>query len=208
MRDCLFLVADKNIEAMIIGFLSAPKFHLKLGCHHFQFDPKHDLRVAHGKNDPGIYTVANQLLQPYCKTHQHVIVILDAAWSGSPGSDCIIEQVNNHCISAGWSVENCCTIVIDPELENWIWQNNNHVCQALGSTESYDILKANLVAQGFWLNQQSKPHQPKEAVEYILRKNKIPRSSALYKNIAAQVTTKTCTDTAFLRLKNTLIRWF
>ena len=107
MRDCLFLVAEKNIEAMILGFLSAPQFHLKLGCNSFKFDSKHDLRVAHGKNDPGIYTVANELLQPYCKTHRHVVVILDADWSGSPGAINIAQQVQHHCKVAGWADENC-----------------------------------------------------------------------------------------------------
>lgn len=67
---------------MISGFLSTDNFHLKIGCNYFKFEQKHDLRVAHGKNDPGIYTIANELLQPYYKTHQRVIVILDAAWNG------------------------------------------------------------------------------------------------------------------------------
>lgn len=208
MRDCLFLVADKNIEAMVAGFLSTDNFHLKLGCNHFKFEQKHDLRVAHGKNDPGIYTMANELLKPYCKTHRRVIVILDAAWNGSPGAIKINNQVENHCRNAGWNDDNHCVIVIDPELENWIWQNNINVCKELGLIDSYEILKTELVTHKFWLSEQSKPNQPKEAVEYVLKKNRIPRSSALYKNIAIKVTTKTCTDAAFLKLKNTLIQWF
>ncbi len=202
------MVADKNIEAMILGFLLSPKFHLKIGCNSFQFDSKHDLRVAHGKNDPGIFTIAKELLQPYCKTHRHVIVILDAEWSGSPGSIKIAQQVNNHCINAGWSENNCCVIVIDPELENWIWQNNIHVCHELGANNSYLLLQEELIDKEFWVAGQPKPNRPKEAVEYVLRKNKIPRSSALYKNIASQITSKTCTDAAFVNLKNTLIQWF
>lgn len=208
MRDCLFLVADKSIEAMIAGFLSSDNFHLKIGCNYFKFEQKHDLRVAHGKNDPGIYTIANELLQPYYKTHRRVIVILDAAWNGSPGAIKINEQVKNHCRNAGWNDDNHCVIVIDPELENWIWQNNINVCKELGSKDSYETLKAELVTHKFWLREHSKPNQPKEAVEYILKKNRIPVSAALYKNIAMKVTTKNCTDAAFLKLKTTLIQWF
>ena len=50
MRDALFLVADKNMEAMIKGFFSRSGFHRALGCGSFLFDARQDLVVAHGLN--------------------------------------------------------------------------------------------------------------------------------------------------------------
>ena len=47
----------------------------------------------------------NDLRKSYCKTHQHIIVILDPAWSGSPGAEPIAQQVKHHCISAGWTTQ-------------------------------------------------------------------------------------------------------
>lgn len=40
MRDALFLVADKNMEAMIKGFFSRSGFHRALGCGSFLFDAR------------------------------------------------------------------------------------------------------------------------------------------------------------------------
>jgi len=208
MRDCLFLVADKNMEGMLKGFFSRDAFHRAMGCGHFAFDSRQDLLVAHGQNDPGLYTRANEFLQPYANTHRHAVVIVDAEWSGSPGKDGILKRLNQHLLSAGWLADNGCAVVIDPELENWVWQDSPHVCSALGSDMSFAALRAGLEAKGFWQPNEAKPDRPKEAVEWALRQSRKGRSSAIYQQLATWVTAKGCTDQAFHALRNALLRWF
>lgn len=207
-RDCLFFVADKNIEAIVAGCLERPHAHTRLGCRAFQFNTSLDLKVAHGQNDCGIYKIANALLQPYASSHHRVVVILDSAWNGTPGANAIKQAVEAHCVNAGWLPNTSCAIVIDPELENWVWQDNAHVLRALSSELSYNKLRQELVSKLFWREGESKPHQPKEAVEFVLRQNRVPRSSALYKKLASQVSSDGCIDEAFLNLKTTLRTWF
>ena len=153
MRDCLFLVADKNMEGMLKGFFSRDAFHQSLGCGSFDFDPRQDLVVAHGLNDPGLYTRANELLQPFSRTHQHAVVIVDAEWDGSPGEDAISKRLDEHLTSAGWLADCGCAVVIAPELENWIWQDSPHVCSALGFNGAFAVLRTDLENQGFWTDE-------------------------------------------------------
>ncbi len=208
MRDCLFLVADKNMEGMLKGFFSREGFHRALGCGRFDFNPREDLKVAHGQNDPGLYTKANEFLQPYASSHRHAVVVVDAEWSGSPGEDAISQRLNEHLANAGWSDDNGCAVVIAPELENWVWQDSPHVCSALGSDKAFAALRAELQVKGFWQPNEVKPDRPKEAVEWVLRQSKKGRSSAIYQQLATRVTARGCTDHAFHTLRDALLRWF
>lgn len=208
MRDCLFLVADKNMEGLLKGFFSREGFHQSLRCSPFQFHARQDLVVAHGQNDSGLYSRADELLGGYHKTHRHAVIILDAEWDGSPGAQCITEKLKCHLENAGWQDETGCAVVIDPELENWVWQDNPHVCTALGYHGSFAELRSCLANKGFWMADESKPKHPKEAVEWILRSARRPRSSSIYQQLAGQVSVKRCTDGAFQALLAALRRWF
>ena len=207
MRDCLFLVADKTMGGMVRGFLSRENFHLSLNCGPFEFDPKQDLLVANGLNDPGLYNRANELLKGYRKSYRHAVVILDADWDGSPGTLDILTRLRSHLEDAGWNRNEACAVVIDPELENWVWQDSRHVCAAVGY-ESFDRLRVDLEGQGFWLPGQNKPLRPKEAFEWTLRKTGKPLSSSIYQQMAAKVSIKGCKDEAFIDLITALRSWF
>lgn len=208
MRDCLFLVADKNMEGMLKGFFSRDAFHRAMGCGHFDFDLRQDLLVAHGQNDPGLYTRANEFLQPYASTHRHAVIIVDAEWGGSPGEDAISKRLNQHLLNAGWLDESGCAVVIAPELENWVWQESPHVCSVLGYDGTFVALRTRLENEGFWQPTKAKPDRPKEAVEWTLRQSKKARSSAIYQKLATRITARGCTDPAFHTLRNALLRWF
>lgn len=208
MRDCLFLVADKNMEGLLKGFLLRENFHLTLGCAPFRFDARQDLLVAHGQNDSGLYTRANELLGSYQKTHRHAVVMVDAEWDGSPGGIAIHERMIQHFNHAGWPNDAVCAVVIEPELENWLWQDTPHVCAALGYPGPFANLRCELEEFGFWPKSAGKPKRPKEAVEYMLRRAHKPRSSSIYQELAAQVSIKRCTDNSFHALLSALRRWF
>lgn len=208
VRDCLFLVADKNMEGMLKGYLSRPGIHAAFGCNQFSFDARRDILVAHGQNDPGLYTRAREFLQPHARSYRHATVLIDEAWDGSPGAPEIERRLIEHLVEAGWPQESGCAVVIAPELENWIWQDSPHVCSHFGFDGNFAELRRQLERKGFWLPGEPKPHRPKEAVEEVLRLNRIPRSSAIYRDLAASVGTAGCTDKAFLKLRDSMRKWF
>ena len=206
-RDCIFLLADKNIRATFEGFFSRQGFHHSIGCGSIEIDLMRDLIVAAGDNDPGIFTRAHELLGPFLSTHRHAVVVLDAQWDGSPGAAGIRTHIESLLFANGWGTKQCAVIVIEPELENWIWQRSIHVARGIGF-DSIENMFTDADLQRAWPDGQYKPSYPKETLEAILRKNRIPRSSAIYKNITAQVSVSDCCDSAFLQLAGKLREWF
>jgi hypothetical protein len=134
-------------------------------------------------------------------------VVLDAQWEGSPGTQIITEQLSSRILLTGWLKENFQVIVIDPELENWIWQRNENLAQFL-RFENKNKLAEDPDVQRNWPQEKPKPEYPKELLETVLRKHNIRRSSALYRQITSKVSIKGCQDSAFLLLRDTLQRWF
>ena len=207
MRDCVFFVADKNMQATFEGYLTRDNFCRSLGCGEFSFDPREDLRVAAGDNDPGLFTRGHELLRPFVASHSHAVVILDAAWEGAPEADSIEKNMSENIQATGWKAANSKVIVIEPELENWIWQRNDNVAQGLGFEDNTAMFEDDDF-RAAWPKGQEKPHEPKELLEKLLRKKHIPRSSFIYKKITSRVSVQGCKDKSFLELRETLKTWF
>jgi hypothetical protein len=207
MRDCVFLVADKNMEAAFMGFLGRSQFHQSLGCGVFEFDENQDLLVS-GEHDPGVYTRAHELLRSYQKTHHHAVVALDEAWDGAPKAQRIEQKIRQDLELSGWEAEQVEVIVICPELEAWVCHDSPMVEEVLGCKKLNIGLKSYLVAEKLWEAAEAKPSDPKTGIEKILKLARMPRSSALYRRITAQISVKRCIDPAFVQLQAALQRWF
>lgn len=206
MRDCIFLLADSNMQAAFTGFLTRDKFHLSLGIRKFDFDPKHDI-IVHKERDPGVYKSAHQELDRYQNDYQYAVIVLDKEWKNSPGVKKTQEHINKNMISTGWDKNRFVVIVIDPELEAWILQDNPHVVEVLGFKQELS-LKQWLNNKGLWDDLSSKCPDPKAAIEAIAKISKTPRSSAIYQKITSKISVKNCIDPAFTLLCETLRRWF
>ena len=108
----------------------------------------------------------------------------------------------------GWE-ERAAVIVIDPELENWVWSDSPKLAAELGWTDQPMVLRAWLRQNNFLDHEDSiKPKRPKEAMDAVLKEMKKPRSSAIYFAIANAVNFRHCQDASFLKLKETLQSWF
>src|SRR5215211_7418664 len=107
MRDVVFLVADATMQQMLQGYFARPQFHRGLGCGEFQVDGRlnHDVFVAAGQSDSGLYARADELLRPHCATHHRAVVLLDADWDGSPGPTAIVNDVTT-LVRRVWASDN------------------------------------------------------------------------------------------------------
>lgn len=206
MRDCIFLLADKNMEAAFTGFLTRDGFDLSLGTRRFAFDQTQDIIVESG-SDPGVFQRAHELLRLYLHTHRFAVIVLDHAWDGSPDVEVIEQTMKGNMLSSGWHADRVVVIVIDPELETWLWQDSPHVATALRFTQHLS-LRQWLESQGLWDTTAAKPSDPKRAVEVTLRVSRTPRSSAIYRQITHRISVQACSDPAFIKLRATLRQWF
>jgi hypothetical protein len=189
------------MEQMLLGFLCRAQCHKSLGCGPFAFDPREDVVVASTK-DPGVFNAARELLRPYENLHQRSVVILDNAWEGSPGAEAIRTRVADS-LKVGW--DQFVVIVIDPELEAWVWQDNPHVAEALKCrADIRDVLRRS----GHWPDGVRKPTDPKAALEYLRRRHGADWSSAAFRRLAGRISVSGCVDPAFVELRDTLRSWF
>lgn len=116
-------------------------------------------------------------------------------------------KIEDNLSRTGWK-DRSAAIVIDPELEVWVWSDSPVVEKQLKWSSRYPGLRDWLVSKGFLRADATKPSRPKEAVEAVLREVRLPRSSSLYRALAERVSLAKCTDRAFEKLRSTLQRWF
>ena len=199
--DLLCLVADKNMEAAVSGLLSRPR---ALGIR-----PIARELIIHPEHDSGCFHKGVEFLRGLRSRTQHALVLLDLAWQGVPAESAseLEGQLETNLARAGmkdWAR----VVVIEPELEAWIFGRSPHIPTALGWSESSKGLRSALTADGLWPAEDHKPPDPKAAMEWALRRAAIPRSSSIYRQLAAKVGTKKCTDRAFVRFRGLLQDWF
>jgi hypothetical protein len=201
MSDLIILVPDKNIEATVKGILSR---HQSLGIR--QVDHKIYLHPA---RDPGCFGQGHEFLRSFTRLFSRALILFDR--DGCGREDCSREEletlVEGRLQSSGWG-DRARAVVLDPEVEIWVWSDSAHVPVALGCKEDLPTVRRWLIDQRLWAEGRSKPDDPKGAMEAILRISGRPRSSAIYENLARKVSLQRCHDSAFLKLRETLVAWF
>lgn len=206
MRPLGFLVADKNMEASLRGLFGRSGWHQSVGCGFVDIAPS-DVRVASGLADPGLYAHGAELLRAQAGIYERIVVMVDAEWEGSPGAIRIKERIRDHILNAGWPADSGLALVVEPEVDVWLWTRTDHTARALGWAD-WRTLEAALEARSLWLPTSTKPLRPKEAAEWALREKKKARSSIVYERFASNVGLGRCIDPAFLELRATLRKWF
>ena len=106
----------------------------------------------------------------------------------------------------GWAQDRCSVIVIDPELEIWLWQDNANVAQAIGFTGP--SLRQHLQQVGKWPVGAAKPLDPKKTIQRFITGHKGLNTKVIYSRIARSVSVAGCTDLAFQSFAGTLRGWF
>lgn len=111
--DLVALVADKHQEHVLDVLLDKRRDSLGLRPISFKVH-------RHPRRDPGVYRGAQAFLAPLRRIYRFALVLLDAQFSGSPGSADKIEQAIQGRLDAGTWRNRSRVIAIDPELEAWV----------------------------------------------------------------------------------------
>ncbi|MFA0782245.1 methylation-associated defense system protein MAD4 [Fervidibacter sacchari] len=199
MKDLVVLVADKDMEAGIRTLLE--KRYDALGIRRVEADV-----FVHPEHDPGVFHKAHVFLRQYSNQYRYALVMFDHEGCGQenrPASQLESEVKERLEREAGWRGR-CEVIVIEPELEVWVWSKSPHVAGALGLTAE----EMEQILNRFERNRLGKPKFPKEAMNACLRQSKIPRSSSIYAELAGKVSLKSCSEPSFEKFRDTLKRWF
>lgn len=201
LRDLVVLSADKNMKFTVDGLLSR---YQSLGIR-----PITTKFYIHPESDPGCFRRADVFLRPFTRHFRHAIVIFDRDGCGE--HTLTREELEHHVEEklsrSGWD-DRASALVIDPELENWVWSDSPEIDLVLGWGGRKPGLRQWLVKQGLMSSSHSKPPHPKNAMEEALRFVRKPRSSAIYLQLAQRVSFNRCVDPTFTRLKEMLASWF
>jgi hypothetical protein len=198
VADLVVLAADKNMEFLLRAGFERPEA--------LRIQPI-DVRIqVHPFSDGGVRTSGATVLSHLSRQYDHAIMILDFEGSGATGSAIDLESKLDAQLARSWQ-DRAKAIVIEPELESWVWGSDNALKQVLRWHEETDIRKW-LTENDFSFSDDGKPERPKEAFESVLRQLKRPRSSALYRRVGSSISLEKCTDTAFRRLGDQLRTWY
>jgi len=198
MKDLVLLVPDKNTQFALQGGLGRPQ---ALEIQPLEFE----IRVHPGR-DGGVRTSGAQVLALERTRFRHALMLMDIEGSGADTGASELEARLDSALGLRWG-KDAKAIVIDPEVDVWMWGSDNLIQQVIGWVEEVGI-RSWLVDQGFDFLRNEKPVRPKEALERLLREVSLARSSALYQQIASRISLRNCTDAAFQRMAGQLRLWF
>ena len=159
MKDLALLVADKNMDFAMRGILTR---NMSLGIRVISFETE-----IHPGRDGGVRTTGPETLALLKDQFYHGMIMLD--WEGS-GSDAdrasILERELDSRLSRSWG-DRAKAIVIEPELDAWVWGADNAMGGVLGWSEALGIRRW-LTARGYRFDREKKPLRPKEALEELM----------------------------------------
>jgi hypothetical protein len=200
-KDLVVLAADGQMEFAAKGLLSRGD---SLGFRNLSVDIH-----VHPDKDPGCLLRGHDFLRPFCRQYRHAVVMLDREGCGREDSsrEVLESELEKRLYSSGWG-DRAAAVVLDPELEAWVWSDSPQVDIVLGWADRTPRLVEWLRAEGYSQSGQPKPHRPKEAMERALRLARKGRSSAIFLQLAQRVSVNRCTDPSFLKFKAILQKWY
>jgi hypothetical protein len=200
MKSLLALCADKKIEATIEGLLQRPE---ALGIGQVEFEI-----MVHPQRDPGCYHQAAAFLRPLRRSFEHAVVVFDRAWEGAPSqcSAALAAKVSRD-LQDDWNGA-ADVVVIEPELEAWVWSDSPHVEEVLGWKNRAPGLRVWLQTEGLLRQGEVKPSDPKTAVERAIKMSGKRWTAGTCKSLSSKVGLARCQDISFSRLKTVLQGWF
>jgi hypothetical protein len=200
MKDLVVVVADHNTEQAISALLQRNK---ALQIRAIDFDI-----FVHPERDPGVLQRGVALLNQIdaLQKYHYALLMFDREGCGKEtlASSNLEQLVQGDLDANGWQGRSA-VVVIDPELEAWVFSNSPHVVEVFADGDE-ELFRR--ILNSFPQTPLGKPQRPKEAVEKLLRQKAIVRSSALYGELASKVSLKGCADPAFQKFCAFLQGWF
>ena len=213
MRDCVFLVADSHMETVFKTFLGLPHRHEKLGTASFSFNAESDLVLA--GNDPAVYRNGPSLIHGHQRTHRHAVLVLDFQFEHEKKPDEMIAELTSAMVSSGWDAARFQIVLIQPELEAWLWQDNPNIekvffrnLNPMEKAKAPSSLRQWLCDQRLWPTECVKPPDPKKAMQKAADTFRAGSQMAVFTEVFRNISVHGCQDEAFHTLRDALRRWF
>jgi hypothetical protein len=200
-RDLLVLVADSHAKAAVVGLLSRSK-----SLHVRRIDASVEV---HHDRDPGCRLRGVEYVNAFARQFSHALLMFDYEGCGESAktAEDMELELERELANSGWH-DRAAVIVLNPELEIWVWSDSPKVDDALGWRNRPVKLRAWLESKSFLQPGAFKPQRPKDAMEAALHEAHLPHSAAIFTDLARSVSLARCSDRAFEKFKTVLSTWF
>lgn len=200
--DLIVLVADLDQEQTIRVLLGDRQRSLGIRPIRVEY-------LRHWRHDAGCFNEAPAILQSYQERASYALVLLDKDGSGKEhlSAEEIEGDLRDRLSATGWN-DRAAAVVIEPELEIWIWSDSPEVEACLGWTGRHPALRDWLLVRELLRPDEPKPADPKHAFRCALREVGQRPSASVFARIAARVGIDRCRDPSFARLRTRLSAWF
>lgn len=123
-QDVVFLVADKDMENALQGLIP----RRSLGIRTISYDI-----FIHPQRDPGCWNEAVSFLRSFVNQYDYAIVMFDHEGSGQDtrAVDDLQNELEALLEKNGWN-NRARVIILEPELEIWVWSDSPKVDECLG----------------------------------------------------------------------------
>lgn len=205
MSDLFILVADLDIENVIKTLIDRLAKRNSISLPNYWID-------KHPNSDPGCFSEGVDFLREtnIRARFKHLLIVFDKEGSGREtwSAERISEDLVKRLVQSGWEENLVSCIVLEPEIENWIWTDSSHTPEAMGWGKNLDELKTWLKEKkNFRFLSNGKPERPKEAALAATKEKRI-RFNQIHQQIAEKVSLELCSSPSFLRTKECLETWF
>jgi len=203
-KELIVLVADKSMRESVKALLGR---HQSLGIR--PLSPADYDVVVQINYDSSVVLSAHEFLRSQSYRYRYAMVLCDRHGCGreDQSREELEADLEDRLRHSGWEGRSA-AVVIDPELENWLWTDSPHVEEALGWKGRRPGLREWMREKGFWAEDRAKPDAPQRCLDEALYCVQKPRSSALFRAVAERVSLRRCQDPAFVKLARTLRSWF
>ena len=200
MIDLVVLVADNQIKVVVDALLDRPK---AIGIRKISWRT-----IREFDSDPGCAKRGVIGLNRLRAEYKHALLVFDYEGSGVNSiSTQELQAILNKELEKNWG-NKARAVILNPELEAWVWSDSPHVDKILGWKDKQTSLRKWLKEENWVSEGKSKPDRPKEAFEAALKIVGQVRNTELYGRLASNVSVKRCQDQSFLEFKQILKNWF
>lgn len=212
MRDVVFHLADGHMEKGLRAFFRRDDWHHALGCRRFEINPESndDIYRVPGRTDGSLWKHAHDYLRSFRDQYEHAVIVLDADFDPHPGAAAVQTKISQALVGSGWDAGRFAVIVIEPELEAWLWAPNLNVAQAFGHAD-FNRLRQTLEREQLWNPGEPKPHDLKRARDRAAHLGGKRTGGPIFKGVFSEMSKRACercVEPGFKLLRGTLQRWF
>jgi hypothetical protein len=209
-RDLFVVVADLDAENVVRSLLCHRQKALRVHLDFCPEPPPNGDLLRYNKRDAGCHSDAVDLLRPVQPTHKHAILLFDHHGSGAENTPRqeIEQELEERLSRSGWQEGHASVLVLEPELESWVWSRSTHVAAHLGWAGQEREMHRFLARQGLWEKGQDKPTDPKRAKEAAMRERRVSSTAQVFSELAQSVSVEGCQDRTFLKFRRKLQDWF